>query len=509
MYGGTVLRSTPFFTFSQTGESHDRNMDFDNSNRANLFSDNDVVMSRTINALAFTIGLLLVLTIFMPVGIHAHTIYNCTDPAGVQMADAGGSVAAAVAQRDSHTISGNQGCTINNNLGASCSYLSGTDVETDTHDVWHATYSTFKYYICNTGSPYADTCPVDFTDNGDGSCSPPLPPYDCSGNSGVQATFMCSSSGQTLSEAAAGANSCNEGAADPNGCELEPTVGGNSSECVNTTPPISQGGGPPFSVSCSHDLTGLGTNADPSDNLPETDNDGGTPQIQEEISHTDTDDGVCQVSTTQLKTVQGNNDGTLTTCYQTVDTSTGASCPTLGVITDESCTTTYTDGSETTTETNTTVDGGGTQTGQTTSTTNTGAGNLYTQAEEGDNGSASGGGSCTVAFICSGDVIQCAIAEQVYLSRCDFEDSLTGYTPTEEGDVVDNTSSEFSDTYTEITGATGWLTNRQCPVIPAVTVMGASIEWDFAPLCEAFSALSFLVLGFASFVGVRIFAGAF
>lgn len=316
----------------------------------------------------------------------------------------------------------------------------------------------------------------------------------------TQDIYSCTAS---TYEAAA---SCAEGAATPQGCELQTTVDPVPPVCTTSGTSQSQGGSG-VTYTCHVDLTGTGNNADPGDGLPQTDSDDPlTNDTGNETDETGTDDTGCSYTTNSQTTTTNNGNGTATVCQETTTTRTGGTCPNPGSDVSVNCTTTYADGSSTDTSTNTTTDGGGTVTDSTSSTTNNTPG--IPEEGEQDNGQYAGTGDCSAPPTCSGDILQCAIVQEVWESKCKFENDIGDFTePT-----IDDPGQLTVDVESEITGflnTSGWISNRSCPTVPSVSVMGASLDWSFEGICDAYEILSYLILAFAGFSGIRIFMGAF
>lgn len=348
--------------------------------------------------------------------------------------------------------------------------------------------------------PAGVTCADEgLVDDGSGSCGDP-PPDPCLASSGQQDFYSCTR--DTYSEAA----SCAEGAALPNGCALETTVDPIAPQCTQTGIPVSQGG-TGIEYTCVVDLTGTGQPADPGDGLPQTDSDDPTTSEEGDIIEEETtDDNGCNSTVYTTTEITNNGDGTVTRCRITDTIRTGASCGNLGDTTDTDCSTTYGDGSSTNTTSSETRDENQVVTDSTSSSSDVGP---PSEEPAEDEGTYTAGGNCDSPPSCSGDTLQCAIIEQQFAARCDFVNSLDGFTPDDTGLVVSTTEVDVDDEITGFLNTDGWLSNRSCPTVAPVTIAGQTLTWSFEGVCTAFSALSFLVLGFAGFSGIRVFMGAF
>lgn len=130
--------------------------------------------------------------------------------------------------------------------------------------------------------------------------------------------------------------------------------------------------------------------------------------------------------------------------------------------------------------------------------------------EETEVGSISGGLDCSNPPQCSGDPLLCALNLQQFNTRCDLQivpddaDILSGAGLTDlspemlEGETID-LPSRFD--------TTGFLSGRSCPTNGSLNVLGASLEFDYAPLCSFAELLSFFMLILGAFHSTRILIG--
>ena len=326
------------------------------------------------------------------------------------------------------------------------------------------------------------------------------PPDPCAAVDGVREFYECTA--PTYSEAV----SCAEGAVDSNGCYLDTTIDPYPPDCLSVGTPVSEGGTGEL-ITCFVDLTGTGELAPPGHELPTVENDVPNDEIiGEETSGESTDPTGCLLTTSQQTNLTDNGDGTITRCTEIVETF-GAGCADPGSdVVSETCSTSYSDGSSTQTSSSTSTDSSDVVTSSESSTGTTGS---DTDIPEEGADTYSAGGGCEQPPSCSGDTLQCAIIEQQFAARCDFVNSVSDFTVPGVDPAPSNTAVDVDSEVSSFLGTSGWISNRSCPAVPSISVAGQSLTWSFEGVCEAFSALSFLILGFAGFTGIRVFMGAF
>lgn len=343
-----------------------------------------------------------------------------------------------------------------------------------------------------------------------GDCDDTPPPDPCLQDIGQQDFYSCTAG--TFGEAI----SCAEGAASGTGCRLDTTVNPTPAQCTQTGTSVANGGNG-SSVTCVVDLTNSGESANPQQDLPQVDHDennnnddGVFDEIDGDETTSDGPDGAgCDNNVTSFDTIRNLNNGSLERCTVTTTVRTGVSCTTLGATQNQDCSITFSDGSTSNTNTTTELDENGNQTGVITNSNNTPGVGIPEPSEE-DNGTFSGGTNCDTPPVCSGDVLQCAIISQQYLSRCDFINDVDNVdtTLTSENTVVVD-EIDVTEQIDTITNNAGFLTNRTCPSLPPVVVMGATIDWDMSGLCTLADILGFLIVAFAGLKSARIIFGGF
>jgi len=350
------------------------------------------------------------------------------------------------------------------------------------------------------------TCEMlgDTDSNSDGMCDNSVGiDIDCEPMEGVTDRYSCTR--DTYTEAIA----CQEGASTIQGCELDTTVGGANAECQEVPDPLSRGGDGSTKIQCMIDLTGTGFQAFNGDGLPTVDSDAPPDELTAEQETSEgTDEAGCDyTSSTQTSLV--DVDGTVKTCTTVTTSYSGVSCPNDGdTNVSENCVTNYSDGSSTETNSNKTTDSTGTVTGDVSGTTN--RTETKEAEEEAAQGTYSSPGDCGVGPpSCDGDVLQCAIVNEIYKSRCAFEDSLDGYSPDAGGDVVPIDEVDVEAEVDAVFSAPGFLSQSGCPPDASVSLFGQVFYFSYTPMCDALSAISGLFLGMILLWCTFIVLGAF
>jgi hypothetical protein len=121
-----------------------------------------------------------------------------------------------------------------------------------------------------------------------------------------------------------------------------------------------------------------------------------------------------------------------------------------------------------------------------------------------DQGYASGGGDCAAAPSCNGDQIACSVLFQSWKTRCNLEGT---HGPP---DFVEHSPSEVSATETvdpSMLDTSGFLPS-DCPSFGSIEVLDG-VTWDLgSDYCTLLQAIAGLVLFAATFISLRILAGA-
>lgn len=122
-----------------------------------------------------------------------------------------------------------------------------------------------------------------------------------------------------------------------------------------------------------------------------------------------------------------------------------------------------------------------------------------------DGATVSGGETCANPPSCSGDDGQCALILQTWRARCDAGAEEEG---PPEGDP--NTIFETEGGALEsVLDATGFLTDRSCPVFPVVEVYATPLDFNAnGAWCDVLGLLRALVMAGAYFIAARVLMGA-
>ncbi|TAA08850.1 virulence factor TspB C-terminal domain-related protein [Pseudoxanthomonas winnipegensis] len=157
--------------------------------------------------------------------------------------------------------------------------------------------------------------------------------------------------------------------------------------------------------------------------------------------------------------------------------------------------------------------------------------------DDGDKGSVSGGGDCTAAPACSGDVVECAVLYQQWLTRCNRGEGIEGDGTTEAENALNDRTGEGDPDFTPFGGgpngaiwpashaaewqetikeedvaskldATGLGLQRTCPIATDARVGQSVLSISFAPICDLLIKFSNLVVALGYMLGIRIMLGS-
>jgi hypothetical protein len=132
--------------------------------------------------------------------------------------------------------------------------------------------------------------------------------------------------------------------------------------------------------------------------------------------------------------------------------------------------------------------------------------------KDGDEEGSKYGGNCASGFVCKGDAIQCAIAQEQSKARCEYENFNLPWKQTSAVDVTDGSvASGFKSNGDAATAGawTSWVNasnvTAACPAGYPMTLLGQQYVLSLKPLCDIGEGSRPIVIAVALLVALRTF----